>query len=225
MSADSETALYAPVKAFLARAGFVVKGEVRGCDVVAIHPDEPAHVVVVELKLVLSLDLLLQAADRLAVADEVWLAVPATRRGRDRDRRAVKLCRLIGFGLLAITRSSGHVEVLAEPSSYRPRVNRPKRSRLLREFQRRRGDPVAGGGTGKAIMTAYRQQALDIGRAMHDGPKRPAELRAVAPDAGAILLRNVYGWFERIARGLYGLTPDGQAALERWQPEDELPVS
>jgi hypothetical protein len=38
----------------------------------------------------------------------------------------------------------------------------------------------------------------------------------VAPDAGRILLRNVYGWFERTQRGVYQLTVDGEAALRRW---------
>ncbi len=33
-------------------------------------------------------------------ADEVWLAVPMTRRGRDRDPRVRRLCRLIGLGSL-----------------------------------------------------------------------------------------------------------------------------
>jgi hypothetical protein len=44
----------------------------------------------------------------------------------------------------------------------------------------------------------------------------PRDLRAVAPDAGAILLRNVYGWFERTQRGEYRLTATGEAALRRW---------
>jgi hypothetical protein len=38
----------------------------------------------------------------------------------------------------------------------------------------------------------------------------------VVPDAGRILLRNVYGWFERTQRGVYQLTADGEAALRRW---------
>jgi hypothetical protein len=38
----------------------------------------------------------------------------------------------------------------------------------------------------------------------------------VAPDAGTILLRNVYGWFERTRRGEYRLTTAGEAALRRW---------
>lgn len=216
MPADAEIALYPPIKAFLERAGFTVKGEVRGCDVVAVRESGAPLVVVAELKLGLSLELLLQAADRLAIADEVWLAVAATRRGRDRDRRAVKLCRLIGLGLLAVTLRTGHVEILAEPAPYRPRVNHRKRGLLLAEFTRRRGDPMPGGSARVPIMTAYRQQALDVARALRDAPRRPRDIRPIAPDAGKILLRNVYGWFARVTPGLYGLTQEGHAAIVQW---------
>jgi len=98
-----ETSLYAAVKAFLEAQGFTAKGEIGGCDIVAIRGGEPARVVIVELKLGLNLELLLQGVDRMAAADEVWLAVPATRPGRDRDRRVVRLCRLLGLGLLAVS--------------------------------------------------------------------------------------------------------------------------
>ena len=33
------------------------------------------------------------------------------------------------------------------------------------------------------------------------------------PNAGRILVADYYGWFERVARGTYGLTPAGQAML------------
>ena len=39
------------------------------------------------------------------------------------------------------------------------------------------------------------------------------------PDAPKILQRNVYGWFERIERGRYGLTEFGRVELERWTRE------
>jgi hypothetical protein len=65
-------------------------------------------------------------------------------------------------------------------------------------------------------MTAYRQQALTCAALLRVGPGRPRDLRAVAPDVGAILLRNVYGWFERTQRGEYRLTATGEAALRRW---------
>lgn len=216
----SEIALYAPVKAFLERFGFTVKGEVRGCDVVAVRTGEPPLVVVAELKGGFTLSLLLQAADRMAVADEVWLAVRATRHGRDRDPRAHRLCRLLGLGLLAVT-ARGRVEILAEPAPYRPRLQQRKRRLLLEEFARRRGDPNRGGTPARRqLMTAYRQQALDLAAALAAGPRRPRDLRTLAPDAGRILLRNVYGWFLHIETGLYGLSDAGVAALRTWTVED-----
>ena len=217
-----ETALYAPVKAFLEARGFAVKGEVRGCDVVAVQGDAKL-LVIAELKLGLSMELLLQAADRMAMADEVWLAVPATRKGRDQDRRAHRLCRLMGGGLLAVTLSTGRVAVLADPGPYRLAIAGRKRSRLMAEFGRRQGDPTPGGGRGRAIMTAYRQASLALAGKLREGPARPRDLRDIAPDAGKILYRNVYGWFARPATGLYALAPEGEAALAAWLAEAALP--
>ena len=77
-----ETSLYAAVKRHLESLGYEAKGEICGCDVVGIRPGEPPVVVITELKLALSLELILQGVDRLAAADEVWLAVLATRRGK-----------------------------------------------------------------------------------------------------------------------------------------------
>ena len=65
-------------------------------------------------------------------------------------------------------------------------------------------------------MTAYRQQALACAAALQVGPLRPRDLKAIAPNAGRILLRNVYGWFERVEPGLYRLAAGGTAALRRW---------
>jgi hypothetical protein len=213
---DRETSLYAAVKEHLERLGYQAKGEVCGCDIVAVRPGEPPFLVITELKLGFTLDLVLQGVDRLAIADEVWLAVRATRRGRDRDGRARKLCRLLGFGLLAVDPLRRSVEVLAEPGPYRPRPDAKRRARLLEEHRGRRGDPALGGSSRTPVITAYRQRALSCAAALRQGSLRPQDLREVAPDAAAILLRNVYGWFEREGRGVYRLAPAGAAALVRW---------
>lgn len=205
-----ETSLYAAVKAFLETQGFTAKGEIGGYDIVAIRGGAPARLIIVELKLGLNLELLLQGVDRMAVADEVWLAVPATRRGRDRDRRVVQLCRLLGLGLLTVNGS--RVEVLAEPGPYRPRANPKRRARLVREHTLRRGDPMLGGSTRQKHMTAYRQQALDCAAALAAGPRTTRDLAAITPAAPAIVRRNVYGWFERVSRGSYRLTDAGRIA-------------
>ena len=218
-----ETALYLPVKRFLEKLGFTVKGEVGGCDLVALSGDDPPVVVIGELKLSFNLELILQAVDRAGAADEVWLAarLSARGKGRESDARYRNLCRRLGFGMLAVT-SSGDVEVLVKPPETSPRRNPRKRSRLIAEHRRRKGDPALGGSTRAPIMTAYRQQALACAAAMSAGPRRVKDLRAEIPDAGKILLNNVYGWFDRAERGIYALTDSGHAALKRWpqQPLD-----
>src|SRR5262245_1410551 len=189
---QSETSLYGPVKRYLETLGYTVKGEVCGCDLVAIRGDQPPIIVIGELKLSLNLDLVLQAVDRTAACDEVWLAVGAAGRGRLRDPRVRKLCRLLGFGLLAVS-SAGVVELLVEPGPYKTRQDRKRRVRLIDEHQKRIGDPAAGGSTRQPIMTAYRQQALACAASLAGGPRRTSDLRAVVPNAPSILLRNWYG--------------------------------
>ena len=215
-----ESQLYLPVKRFLERLGFEVKGEICGCDLVALRDGEPVAVVIGELKLTFTLDLVLQAVDRTCACDEIWLAVRASRRGRGRetDARVRKLCRFLGFGLLAVS-AAGKVEVLVEPMPWRPRRDAKRRSKIIDEHRRRQGDPVAGGSTRQPIMTAYRQQALACAAQLAKGDAQLRHLRSDVPDAAKILQRNVYGWFIRIERGVYALTDSGKAALVRWRAD------
>jgi hypothetical protein len=212
-----ETSLYQPVKRFLENLGFEAKGEVCGCDIVALKDGEPAAVVIAELKLAFTLELVLQAVERTAVCDEVWLAVAASKRGRGReaDARVKKLCRFLGFGLLVVF-TTGRVEVIVEPVDWKPRPNSKRRARIVSEHRRRKGDPTAGGSTRRPIMTAYRQQALACASALAMAPLRPRDLKVTIPDAPKILQGNVYGWFTKVERGLYTLTDQGKAALLSW---------
>ena len=216
-----ETSLYPPVKDFLEEAGYTVKGEVGGCDLVGLSDDDPPVVVICELKLSFNLELILQAVDRAAIADEVWIAarVSARGKGREADRRYRDLCRRLGIGMLGIS-DAGDVSIIVGAVSPMPRTNPKRRSRLMREHQRRRGDPTAGGSTRMPVMTAYRQQALGCAVALASGPMRVREVRSNIPDAGKILLSNVYGWFVRLDRGVYGLTEAGHEALQRWPQQD-----
>jgi hypothetical protein len=110
-SETPETTLYAPVKRYLEALDFTVKGEVCGCDLVALRGEEPPIVVIGELKLAFSLELVLQGVNRTAACDEVWLAVRvAGRAGRVRDSRVHKLCRFLSFGLLGVS-STGAVDL------------------------------------------------------------------------------------------------------------------
>ncbi len=212
-----ETDLYPPVKRHLEKLGLEVKGEVRGCDLVALSDGSPELVVIGEMKQSFTLELVLQAVERTSACDEVWLAVGASKRGRGRenDARVKKLCRFLGFGLLTVS-TEGRVDVVAEPTPWKPRRDAKRRSRIVMEHRRRKGDPVMGGSTRTPQMTAYRQQALVVANALAGAPSCPRDLRMLAPDAAKILQGNVYGWFERIERGLYRLTSSGHAALVTW---------
>ena len=191
----------------------------------ALRGDDPPVVVIGELKLTFNLELVLQGVDRAAACDEVWLAarVSCREKGRENDARFRNLCRRLGFGLLGV-RSNGDVEVLVSPTSPTPRKNPGRRSRLVEEHRRRRGDPVEGGGSRKPIMTAYRQCALACAAALAQGSQRPRDLKADIPDAPKILRGNVYGWFVPIERGVYTLAESGRAALLRW-PQSAPPTA
>lgn len=211
-----ETSLYKPVKAFLEAAGYAVKGEIGSCDLVGLSVSDPSVVVVCELKLTFNLELILQAVDRSAIADEVWIAarISLTGKGREADKRYRDLCRRLGIGMLAVS-AAGDVSVIVSSVSPMPRTNPKRRTRLVREHQRRRGDPTSGGSTRTPIMTAYRQQALICAEALFDGPLRPRDIKPNAPDAGKILLGNVYGWFERVSTGVYQLSEPGRQTVAR----------
>lgn len=212
-----ESDLYAPVKALLEGQGYVVKGEVRGCDVVAVRGDEPP--VVVELKRAFSLSLVFQGVDRLALSERVYLAVGKWPKPMKPVR---KLCRRLGLGLLVV--DTGRAEIVLDPAPYQPRLNKHKKGRLLGEHARRVGDPNLGGSTTRIpLMTAYRQEALRCaGLLATNGPMAPKAMRAAAdvPNATKILQSDHYGWFERIERGVYGITPKGRAGLEQFGRKD-----
>lgn len=211
-----ETELYPPIKAFLEAQGYEVKSEIGAADVVACRADEDP--VIVELKTGFALTLFHQAVARQAVTDHVYIAVP---RGAGRAaHRALKdntgLARRLGLGVITVRLSDGLVEVHCDPGPYRPRPSKPRKQRLLREFARRVGDPNTGGATRRGLITAYRQDALRCaGHLTAHGPSKGADVAAATGVAKAtrMMADDHYGWFERVATGIYQLTPKGQGAL------------
>jgi hypothetical protein len=129
-----------------------------------------------------------------------------------------KLCRRLGLGFIVV--GNGKADVVLDPAPYAPRQNKRKVGRLLGEHARRVGDPNLGGQAMRApLMTAYRQEALRCAELLAaNGPMKVAALRAAcdAPKAAQILQQDVYGWFERVERGVYAITPKGREGLERF---------
>ena len=216
----AEVDLYGPIKQFLESQGYAVKGEIRACDIVAVRGDEGP--VVVELKERLNLALLLQAVDRLRVSDAVYVAFRIGKghsaSWRSRRKQVTSLLRRLGLGLLTVS-ARGSVVAVLDPAPYRPRLDTGRRTRLLREFAERVGDPETGGSTSRQRLTAYRQDAVRCARELTNEPVLKVSVireRAEVSRAGPILRDNHYGWFERVKTGHYELSPSGRRDMIRW---------
>ncbi|MGB3501765.1 MAG: DUF2161 family putative PD-(D/E)XK-type phosphodiesterase [Mesorhizobium sp.] len=222
MTRIRETDLYLPVKRMLEEQGYVVKGEVGTVDVMGMREgDEP---VIVELKAGFSLALFHQAVERQALTDAVYVAVTQMS-GRASYKALVenrKLCRRLGLGLITVRLADGFVEIHCDPEPYRSRQSKPRKTRLLREFARLVGDPNKGGATRRNLVTGYRQEALRcLALLAASGPTKAAGVAAGCGVAHArkLMADNHYGWFERIATGIYGLSPKGEQAVTDYAAE------
>ncbi|MES0883144.1 DUF2161 domain-containing phosphodiesterase [Roseibium sp. SCP14] len=212
-----ETDLYPPVKAYLVGQGYEVKAEVGAADIVACRGDEDP--VIVELKTGFSLTLFHQAIERQAVTDAVYVAVArgTGRRFQQALKSNLKLARRLGLGLMTVRLSDGLVEVHSDPAPYTPRKSKPRKDRLLREFSRRVGDPNTGGSTRVTLVTAYRQDAIRCAQHLEEnGPSRGTDVaKATGVErATRMMADDHYGWFERVERGVYALSPKGAASIQ-----------
>jgi len=217
-----ESDLYLPLKRFLESQDYEVKGEIQDCDVLAVRGQEAP--VIVELKLSINLSVILQAVERLSLTQKVYIGIPNQCKVLKRQRKhIIKLLRMLGLGLVIIDvdRVTVNVEVLLDPGEYKPRKLKHRQERLLGEFIKRVGDPNLGGiEKRKGIMTAYRQRALLIARFLEK--QGPAKASIVAqtiqePKARDILYKDVYGWFDRVSRGVYELSPRGKQEISLWR--------
>ncbi len=216
-----EVDLYPPLKSYLEGQGYEVKGEILNCDVVAFRPEDPP--IIIELKLSLNMSILLQAVDRIKISDTVYIGVP---KGlavlKKRRKQIIKLMRMLGLGLIVIDPRAkiGGVDVLCDPGEYKPRQIKKQTQRLLKEFQERVGDPNQGGTSMKrGLMTAYRQKVLAIATYLMTHGETKASIIAKSleePKTRAILYDNVYGWFDRLGKGVYTLSPKGFSELPDW---------
>lgn len=216
-STFSETDLYEPLRVYLTAQGYTVRSEVAHCDIAATRGDD---LLIIEMKRSLSLALIAQAVERQAITDAVYVAIPRpadVTRWRGQTRGVFKVLRRLELGLILVAPDPDlPVEVVFHPLPSERRRNRRATRAVLQEMARRSGDFNAGGSCRRKLVTAYREQAIHVACCLAEhGPLSPRALRALGagPKTLAILARNVYGWFERVNRGVYALTACGQEEL------------
>ena len=199
-------------------------------DMVAVLPSadprakDAPEPVIIELKTGFTLSLFHQAINRQSMTDQVYIAVPRKtgKAAMVAIRRNKMLCRRLGIGLITVRLSDGAVVVHCEPAPFTPRKIKARKTKLLAEFESRHGDPNKGGMTSVGMMTSYRQGALRCAKVLYD--EGACKASYVAKMAGFEKARNCmaanhYGWFEKVDRGVYGLTREGAKALENHADE------
>lgn len=213
-----EKDLYGPVHDLFERAGYKVNAEVKDCDVTALKDGE---LVIIELKKNLSVALLAQGLRRQKTGAKVYVAVPKPKNYSPRKYKdTLYVLKKLELGLIFVSLRGFYsfAEIIYEPKEFFPpvRKNTEKRKEILKEIDGRTVDTNTGGVTGRKIATAYTEKCIHIACILDMyGELSPKQVREFGGDerSGAILLNNVYGWFEHVDKGLYGITLEGRKGL------------
>ncbi|RKP54012.1 hypothetical protein D7Z26_11525 [Cohnella endophytica] len=243
MAVKLETELYPPVKGFFEERGYEVKAEIRGCDLVAYRADRTDPIIVEMKKTFTLPLLLQGADRQKTGAEVwLAVERNRTKKGAHNQRFAeiAALCRRLNLGFLTITfyrTKKPVIDVWCEPVSSHAGTASPiaserltpysvapipggrkkaKAAKLMQEFNARSGDYNVGGSTKRKLITAYRERAIQCALALDcHGPSAPRTVRDLThcPTAASMLRSNYYGWFARVAKGIYDLTPAGRSAL------------
>lgn len=216
----AEMDLYNPIYEYLTKQGYIVRGEVKDCDIAAIKGEE---LIIVELKKSFSVDLLAQATDRQRITSGVYVALPRPKSSlRSSKWKGIKrLLRRLELGLIFVSLDSHQprVEVVFHPKPYQLKKMRKAREGVIREIEGRFMDSNKGGSNRRKIMTAYREQAIFIACCLEKADALSAvDLKKLGTGEKtySILYNNFYGWFDKVSRGKYSLSEQGRLALEEY---------
>lgn len=213
-----ETDLYAPIKAHFKKLGYVVKGEVKGCDVVLARDGEMA---VIELKKSFNISLIYQALDRKKLVGAAYVAVPRHVFVKKRGH-IMQIMEKLEIGLITVALDSPikTVTVHFVPKMGKGRNNARYRA-LMAEMNGRTFDGNMGGSSKQKILTAHRERVLHIACALEKleqaSPAALVKGYGCNKNSGQMLRENFYGWFEKVSRGLYTLSEAGRNALNETQ--------
>jgi len=212
-----EEELYEPIKNLFTSQGYVVKAEVKGCDVTAIKDGE---LVIIELKRGMSIKLLSQCVDRQKIGNSVYCGIFRPKKNNLKDISVI--LQKLGLGLIVVDVVKNHkkAEIIVEPGSNKKVTSVSRRKHIIREAESRTIDCNCGGATRQKIMTAYRELSLSIACYLeNNGPSSPASIKKAGIDSlktSSILNKNFYGWFLHESRGVYGISDKGKNALENY---------
>ena len=216
MAVFKEVNMYNPIRSLLSSQGFIVRGEVKDCDIAAVKDDV---LWIVEMKLSANLTLIYQALDRKSASDWVFIAIPRPKNARDKNfRKLQKLLKLLDLGLIIVALDSPaqYAEILIYPKGKDNKSN--KKSNLLRKEINGRTIDTIGGTTKKSVNTAYKERCIRILCLLEAKGNLTAKdlinTFGCDKDTSKILQNNFLKWFNRVSKGVYCISPIGKNYLE-----------
>ncbi len=213
-----ETDLFKPVRSLFLKEGYDVQGEILQADLFAVKDNK---IVIVELKLQMSLKLIYQVIDRQMVTPHVYMAIPklVIKKHQKNHNQFTQLLKKLGVGLIEVTLDEA--VIIIEPNENHitnKKSSSAKKKVMLNEFNQRDQYLTVGGTNGKK-MTYYREQTLEIAKAIHTlgeaSLKLIKEYTRIEKTA-AILRDNYDGWFQKNEKGLHELSPLGKKEIEQY---------
>ena len=209
-----ESDMYEPIRKLLTEQDFTVRGEVKGCDIAAVRDDT---LWIVEMKLSANLTLIYQAMERKAATGWVFIAIPRPKKARDGNFSKLKqLVKQLKLGLITVALDSPTktAEIHIFPDG---KDKKNKRTLAVKREISGRSVDSTGGVAKTQINTAYRERCVRIACLLEaHGSLSAKELMTFGceRDANKIMHTNYFGWFEPVARGVYGLSAAGIGYLE-----------
>ena len=214
MNKPKESDMYEPIRNLLLTQGFIVRGEVKGCDIAAISGDT---LWVVEMKLSANITLIYQAMERQIAATGVFVAIPRPKSARDANFRALqKLLKKLELGLITVALDSPtkHAEILIFPNE---KTHTNKKSDAIKKEIFGRTTDTTGGISKEKVNTAYRERCIKIACIIEArGSQSAKSLRQMGCEADTynILRANYFNWFKKIAKGTFDITETAQNYLQ-----------
>jgi len=210
-----ESDMYEPIKKLLTSQGFIVRGEVKDCDIAAIKEGE---LWIVEMKLAANLTLIYQAIERQTATESVFIAVPRPKNNKnDNFSMLKKLVKKLNLGLITVALDSSlkQAEIIIFPNV--KKIKETKKTEEIKKELLSRTTDTTGGTTKKIKNTAYRESCVHVACMLEvKGELSSKSLIELGCSKGtySILKSNYYNWFVNSSRGIYTLSDIGKSYLE-----------
>jgi len=216
-----ESDLFIPIKTYLEHQGYSVHSEVKNCDIVAKKDEE---IIIIELKKNFSVDLLIQAVKRKEITHSVYVAIPVCQGKRVPNNFSgiKRLLRRLETGLILVylMKTKTKIEIVLHPKEYNLRRQHKKRVQIIKEISGRFKEFNKGGSPSTVErITAYKQKSIKIAYLLNQhNESSPKQLINSGADnnAAQMLNQNIYGWFDKVKRGIYKLNTAGMKVLKEY---------